>query len=187
MISHQPIVFNEAAVSGSSYLAGVTMKLHTVGVNLLMPLILISALISVEAHGEVEESNSPTWQQLDPAWTGVSDKIVDFVGEDKQKLLANLAYAAVASDLCQDLKLDKIKFQKAFDGGFAEKNQSTMPAAELAAFGQKVSMYFGVYVGLLTADGMLERDSFCDAAYQAVAKNEDVFWLANSASRPTLK
>lgn len=163
------------------------MKMHIFAATLLMPLILTSPSVSAETQGEAEEPNSPTWQQLDPAWTGVSDKIVDFVGEDKQKLLADLAYAAVASDLCQDLKLDKNKFQTAFDGGFADKNQTTMTAVELAEFGQKVSMYFGVYVGLLTADGMMERDNFCDAAYQAMAKGEAEFWLANGAPHPTAK
>ncbi|PPD31724.1 MAG: hypothetical protein CTY19_12760 [Methylomonas sp.] len=62
-----------------------------------------------------------------------------------------------------------------------------MTAAELATFGQKVSLYFGVYVGLLTADGMLERDSFCDAAYQSMAKSETGFWLANDTSQPAAK
>jgi hypothetical protein len=163
------------------------MKMHIFAASLLMPLILISPSVSAEEQSQAEESNSPTWQQLDPAWTGVSDKIVDFVGEDKQKLLANLAYSAVASDLCQDLKLDKNKFQKAFDGGFADKNQTTMTASELATYGQKISMYFGVYVGLLTADGMMERDNFCDAAYQAMANGEAGFWLSNGTSHPTAK
>lgn len=162
------------------------MKMHMFAASLLMPLILISPSVFAESQTEAEESNSPTWQQLDPAWIGVSDKIVDFVGEDKQRLLANLAYAAVASDLCQDLKLDKIKFQKAFDDGFADNNQSKMTAAEMATYGQKVSMYFGVYVGLLTADGMMERDNFCGAAFQAVAKGETGFWLPNAAN-PTPK
>lgn len=163
------------------------MKMHIFAARLLMPLILISPSILAEAQSEEEGSNSPIWQQLDPAWNGVSDKIVDFVGEDKQKLIANLAYAAVASDLCQGLKLDKNKFQAAFDDGFADKNQTTMTATELAAFGQKVSMYFGVYVGLLTADGMLERANFCEPAYEAMAKGEAEFWLANGASQPAAK
>ncbi len=163
------------------------MKMYIFAASLLMPLILIPASALAEAQSEADESNSPTWQQLDPAWTGVSDKIVDFVGADKQQLLANLAYAAVASDLCQDLKLDKSKFQNAFDTGFTDKNHSTMTAAELATFGQKVSMYFGVYAGLLTADGMLERDNFCDAAYQTMAKGEATFWLSNAAANSNPK
>lgn len=158
------------------------MKIRMCAASLLMSLILSPASVLAEVQSQAEEANSPIWQQLDPVWTGVSDKIVDFVGEDKQQLLANLAYAAVASDLCQDLKLDKIKFQKAFDDGFADNNQSKMTASEMATYGQKVSMYFGVYVGLLTADGMMERDNFCGAAFQAVAKGETGFWLPNAAN-----
>lgn len=162
------------------------MKMHLSAASLLVPLILIPTAALAEAPSQADETDSPTWQQLDPAWTGVSDKIVDLVGEDKQQLLANLAYAAVASDLCQDLKLDKNQFQKAFDGGFADKNQTTMTTTELATYGQKVSMYFGVYVGLLTADGMMERDNFCSAAHQAVARGEAGFWLPN-ATKPSPK
>jgi hypothetical protein len=163
------------------------MKIHLSAASVLLPLILISAAALADATSPTDEADSPTWQQLDPAWIGVSDKIVDLVGEGKQQLLANLAYAAVASDLCADLKLDKSQFQKAFDGGFADKNQTTMTAAELATYGQKISMYFGVYVGLLTADGMMERDNFCDAAYQAMAKGEAVFWLQNAATHSSPK
>lgn len=155
------------------------MKIQSVLIKLLM-LSMLWPLVSVaDEQADAMESNSPTWVQLDPAWAGVSNKIIDFVGEDKQKLLADLAYAAVAGDLCQDLKLDRAKFQASFDGGFNAKN----PTADVAVFGQKVSMYFGVYVGLLTADGMMERDNFCDAAYQMMAKGEGRYWLANSGAK----
>lgn len=163
------------------------MNIQICTVTLLVPLIFLSPMASAQSQADAEGSNSPTWQQLDPAWSGVSSKIVEFIGEDKQKLLADLAYAAVAGDLCQDLKLDRNKFQTAFDGSFTDNNQATMSKEALASFGQKVSMYFGVYVGLLTSAGMLERDSFCDAAFQAIAKGETGFWLPNTAANSSGK
>lgn len=155
------------------------MKIQSVLIKWLMLSTLWPLASVADEQADALESNSPTWVQLDPAWTGVSNKIIDFVGEDKQKLLADLAYAAVAGDLCQDLKLDRTKFQAAFDDGFS----NNIPTTNIAAYGQKVSMYFGVYIGLLTADGMMERDNFCDAAYKMMADGEGRYWLANSGAK----
>lgn len=124
-----------------------------------------------------EQTESATWQKIDPAWTKTSEQIIDFVGENKQKLLADLAYAAVVAETCQGLPLDKTKFQQAFDTNFNEKSLGkTMKPAELVEYGHKVSMYFGVYVGLLTADSMMERDNFCNAAQQMKANGEAQYW-----------
>lgn len=131
-----------------------------------------------------EESLSPVWQKIDPAWTQVSDQIVAFLGEEKQKRLADLAYAAVAGDLCQGLKLDRKTFQSDFDNHFGETAYQAKSAADLAQYGQKVSMYFGVYVGMLTAVGMQERDSFCGAALEMLAEGEGRYWLPVDAAAP---
>lgn len=125
-----------------------------------------------------EQTDSATWQQLDPAWTQTSEQIIEFVGEDKQKLLAQLAYASVAAKTCQGLTLDQNKFQQTFDANFNEKSLGkTVKAAEMMAYGQKVAMYFGVYIGLLTADSMMERDTFCNAAQQMKTNGETHYWL----------
>ena len=54
----------------------------------------------------------------------------------------------------------------------------------MAQYGQKVSMYFGVYVGMLTAVGMQERDSFCGAALEMLAAGEGRYWLPVDAAAP---
>lgn len=128
-------------------------------------------------HAEDAESTSPTWQQIDPAWSGVSSKVIDLVGEDRQKVLADLAYAAVAGDICDNLSLDKTKFQSTFDNTFNEKNLPSPTPEQITDYGHKVAMFFGVYVGLLTADGLLERNNFCDAAQQMHANGEGRYWL----------
>lgn len=144
--------------------------------------------LAVLAHGVnaavQDEPLSPVWQKIDPAWTEVSDKIVAFLGEDKQKLLADLAYAAVAGDLCQGLKLDRKTFQSDFDSNFDKPADQATSPAHLTQYGQKVAMFFGVYVGLLTAVGMQERDSFCGAALEMLAKGEGRYWQAVDAAKP---
>lgn len=138
-----------------------------------LSLLLTSPLL----HAEDAESTSPTWQQIDPAWSGVSRKVIDLVGEERQKVLADLSYAAVAGDICDNLSLDKAKFQTTFDSTFNATNLSSPTTEQISDYGQKVAMFFGVYVGLLTADGLLERNNFCDAAQQMHANGEGRYWL----------
>lgn len=126
---------------------------------------------------ESEMAKPSAWDQIDPAWAKVSNNIIDFVGEEKQKQLADLAYAAVAGDMCQNLKLDQKKFQTEFDEKLGNVDPKSMTAAELTQYGHKVSMYFGVYVGMLTSIGILERESFCNAAEQAKSTGEGRLWL----------
>jgi len=129
---------------------------------------------------EPEEALSPTWEKIDPAWDGVSGKVVDLVGEEKQKLLADLAYAAVVADLCTGLPLDRAKFQAAFDDNFKGKEVTARSPADIAQYGQTVAMYFGVYVGLLTAGGLFERQDFCESAQERQAAGDGRFWMAAS-------
>lgn len=128
-------------------------------------------------YADDAETTSPVWQQIDPAWSGVSSKVIDLVGEDRQKVLADLAYAAVVGDICDNLSLDKAKFQTTFDNTFNEKNLPSATPEQITDYGQKVAMFFGVYVGLLTVDGLLERNNFCDAAQQMHANGESRYWL----------
>lgn len=125
---------------------------------------------------EPEAAKSSTWDQIDPAWAEVSNKIIDFVGEEKQKLLADLAYAAVASNMCQSLKLDSKKFQAEFDDKLGKVDDKAISPADLTQYGEKVSMFFGVYVGMLTSIGMLERESFCNAAQETKSTGEGRYW-----------
>lgn len=130
------------------------------------------------------EATSSTWEQLSPAWSEVSQKVIDLVGTDHQKILADLSYAIVVGDMCQNLELDRIKFQQTFDEHFGDSSYPSSPAAktmDVMRYGQTVSLFFGVYVGMLTATGMMERDSFCGAAEQMQADGEGRFWLTQQA------
>lgn len=152
--------------------------------SILSGIFVLAALPHGAIAAAQEETLSPVWQKIDPAWTDVSQKIVAFLGEDKQKLLANLAYAAVAGDLCQGLKLDGKTFQSEFDNNFGDTSYQAKSPADLALYSEKVSMFYGVYVGLLTAVGMQERDSFCGAALEMHAKGEGRYWLAADNAKP---
>lgn len=143
-------------------------------------LVTFAALPQASPATEPEAALSPTWEKIDPAWDGVSGKIVDLVGEEKQKLLADLAYAAVVADLCTGLALDRAKFQTAFDDHFKGTEVTTRSPAAVAQYGQTVAMYFGVYVGILTAGGLLERQDFCEAAQAMQTAGEGRFWMTAS-------
>ncbi len=138
----------------------------------------------VSAAGQ-EEAFSPVWQKIEPAWSRVSQQIVAFVGEGKQKMLADLAYAAVAGELCEGLELDAKTFQSEFDRHFGAANSQAKSPADLTQYGGKVAMYFGVYVGLLTAVGLQEGDRFCGAAQEMLAKGEGRFWTTTPTKIPS--
>lgn len=149
--------------------------------QIVLSMLLLTSIAATPAFAQEAETAevqlSQTWQQLNPAWTGVSNKVVEFVGEAKQVILADLAYAAVAGDICQTVELDKVKFKSAFDDGFTPDSSTTVSAEERTLYGNKVSMFFGVYVGLLTAYGLMDRASFCGFAEQMMTNGENQYWL----------
>ena len=77
----------------------------------LVPMSGLAGTKEAIADAGNKEASSDTWDKLVPAWDNVSNKLIDFVGEQKQKLITNLAFAAVAADLCEGLALDKEKFK----------------------------------------------------------------------------
>lgn len=114
-----------------------------------------------------------TWDTLGPAWDKVSARLIKFAGEDKQKLLSDLAFAVVTSSQCEGLDLDRDKFKADFDS----MNDTTLPAADQAEYGPKLMSFYGVYVGLLMAEGALENAAFCGYALDKHAKGEGKYWL----------
>jgi hypothetical protein len=138
----------------------------------LLPMSSLAGTKEAIANAESKEASSDTWDKLVPAWDNVSNKLIDFVGEQKQKLITNLAFAAVAADLCEGLALDKEKFKAEFDS-FNDADYKALSPADKAEFGPKLMTFFGVYVGLLTAEGILEKPAFCGYAVDMQAKGKE--------------
>lgn len=123
------------------------------------------------------DSSSKVWDTLAPAWDRVSNRLIDFAGENKQKLLSDLAFAAVSSSQCGGLELDKDKFKSAFDSLNDADYKALSPEAQ-SEYGPKIMSYYGIYVGLLLSEGLLEKEAFCGYAMAQQAKGEGAYWIA---------
>ena len=122
---------------------------------------------------EQESQSSVVWDKLNPSYQRLSKKTVEFVGEENQKLLANLAYAAVVSNTCPGYPLKQDKFSAAFDAFKNTRKKGT--AGDVQNFGAQLMTYYGVYVGLLSAEAALEPE-FCGSAQERLNSPEGQFW-----------
>lgn len=114
----------------------------------------------------------------------VDRKAIDLVGEDKQKTLRHMAEAAVLSDFCPYLKLDQDKFRRDFDalGGAGPKRSP----AQQRDFENRLMTTFGIYVGLLVAEGVESDAKFCELASSIQQRQGPVsrYWVAATAPAP---
>jgi hypothetical protein len=110
----------------------------------------------------------------------VDQRVIKLVGEDKQKSLRQMAEATVLSDFCPMVKVDRDKFQKDFDG-LATSNIKRKPADQ-RDLENKLMTFFGVYVGLLIAEGVESDVQFCELASQIQRNQGPVshYWLADA-------
>ena len=146
----------------------------------LLALILAMGFSQAQALAADKDDAAKIWDTLAPAWDKVSAKLIKFAGEDKQKLLADLAFAAVAASQCEGLDLDRDKFKGEFDSLNDADYKALTPAAQ-AEYGPKLMSYYGIYVGLLTAEGLLDKAPFCRYALDKQAKGEGRYWTAAKA------
>ena len=100
----------------------------------------------------------------------VDQKAINLVGEAKQKTLRQMAEAAVLSDFCPFIKLDQDKFRQDFDalGNVGPKRNPV----EQRSFENRLMTTFGIYVGLLVAEGVESQMAFCDLA-SSLQKNQN--------------
>jgi len=120
--------------------------------------------------------SSQIWDKLTPAWDAVSEKLIGFVGPKKQKLLADLAFAAAAAEQCDGLNLDNDKFKAAFDS-LNDADYQALAAADKVLYGPKLMNYFGIYVGLMTAEALLEQQPFCTYATNQQIIGTGPYWM----------
>lgn len=120
--------------------------------------------------------------KYEPALQRLDQKVAQLIGAEKQKTLRELAAAAVLSDYCAAVDLDKDKFTRTFDALAASHGQQA-PAGQ-RTLENNLMTYFGVYVGLLIAEGTDRQDKFCAMAETIQREKRPLsrFWLAASAT-----
>lgn len=120
--------------------------------------------------------------KFEAALNKIDQKVAKLFGEDKQQTLRHVAEAAVLSDYCAAVNLDQIKFKQTFTALAADGTKRSL--AEQRDYENKLSMYFGVYVGVLVAEGTDRRADFCGFAESALKEQKPIsrFWMATSDS-----
>lgn len=141
------------------------------------------AIICPGVAGAAKESAPPAAAptlRFEAQLNKVDKKVAKLFGEDKQKALRQMAEAAVLSDYCAAINLDQKKFEQEFDALTVDGTKRK--AAEQNEFENKLSMYFGVYVGLLVAEGTDRRSEFCGFAENALKDQKPIsrFWIATN-------
>ncbi|MCX7111244.1 MAG: hypothetical protein NTX45_14175 [Proteobacteria bacterium] len=154
----------------------------------LLALSLIATLAPAVTHADKKVATKaatpppvPTLKFEGPL-NKVDGKVETLLGVDKQKILRQVAEAAVLSDYCAAIDLDQNKFKQEFDALSQDGTKRTL--AEQRDLDNKVAMYFGVYVGLLVAEGTDRRGEFCTIAENALKEQKPIsrFWIATSAN-----
>ncbi len=120
--------------------------------------------------------------KLDPAWVEMENKVINLVGKDKQRQMLDLAYATVAADKCQGLNVDGKMINKEFEILSSDTQKHRNPD-EQRQFEIDLSVAFGVYVGLVLAEGLQDMPAFCQEVDAVKARNggPNRFWSAPPA------
>ncbi len=143
--------------------------------KLFIGFFLLVLLVPASSFAGKNQVKAPVWDTLTPAWDAVSERLIAFAGEKKQKLLADLAFATAAAEQCDGLNLDKEKFKSAFDS-LGDSEYKALAPADKAEYGPKLMNYYGIYVGLITAEALLESRLFCTYAINQQLIGKGQYW-----------
>jgi hypothetical protein len=117
--------------------------------------------------------------RFEPQLAKIDKKVAGVFGEETQRRVRLVAEAAVLTDYCAAINLDQAKFKDEFEA-LAGQGVTGRKPAEQRNFENKLAMYYGVYVGLLVAEGTDRRGEFCGFAERALKDQTPIskFWIA---------
>lgn len=146
----------------------------------------VAPTLSAAGESDVPPVPVPA-MKFEAALNKIDQKVTKLFGEEKQQTLRHVAEAAVLSDYCAAVNLDQMKFKETFKA--LADDGTKRPLAEQRNYENKLSMYFGVYVGVLVAEGTERRAEFCGFAESALKEQKPIsrFWMATSDSARTAK
>ena len=148
----------------------------------LLSMVLVQMPVAAEAKARQKTAapapQAPAEFRYEYQLTRVDQKAINLVGVEKQQLLRQMAEAAVLSDFCPFIKLNRDKFRQDFDALGSVGPKRTQ--AEQRNFENRLMTTFGIYVGLLVAEGVNREADFCELAstLQKDQKPVSRYWLA---------
>lgn len=150
---------------------------------LALSLSFFLATVNAATRGSAKTATSAPLQfKYEPVLQRLDLRVAKLMGEEKQKTLRQMAEASVLSDYCAAVNLDQDAFKKSFDA-LGTSNPPRKPADQ-RDFENKVMTFFGVYVGLLVAEGTDRKPEICALAQKLKEDQKPVsrFWLKTSAA-----
>jgi len=123
---------------------------------------LVCCFRVVSATDAAAPPSETLWRELEPAWDVVAQKVVKLVGEERQHRMIDLAYASVGANVC-GIALKRSAFEQAFEV-FEDDAYRTLPEQQRKQYEQHLLVHYGTFVGLLTAEALLSRETFCGTA-----------------------
>ena len=151
-----------------------------------MTLLIALALLQVPALGWTKSKKTETaaktpvlTYRFEQQLNRLDQRVAKLLG-DKQKDLRHMAEASVLSDFCPAYQVDQDRFKRDFDSLAAPTAGKSRKPAEQRDLENKLMTYFGVYVGLLVAEGTESELEFCQLA-DSIRRNAGPvsrYWLA---------
>jgi hypothetical protein len=139
--------------------------------------------LSGPAGSDETSANTPLWQKLEPAWQAVEGKLKPLIGEDRNRLLIDLAYASVVSKVCPGATIKADDFQQAFNR-FEDAKYRSMRETDQKRYEHELLIHYGTCIGLLTAEGLADRDTFCSTATKVKLAGGGPYWEMNVRAQP---
>jgi hypothetical protein len=121
--------------------------------------------------------------KLDPAWQRLKQSNDQFLTEDQQTLLHDLAFAAAAAGGCPGFTLDRDKFKQGFES-LKTDDYMKLPADEKRKREYRLMMNYGAAVALYTAEGLLHPKEGCKFAETKRDQGPGRFWVEPASTPP---
>ncbi|NBT45507.1 MAG: hypothetical protein EBT06_11440 [Gammaproteobacteria bacterium] len=147
----------------------------------LTSLLVSEAPLSKETKTEERPVNVEL--RFEPSLHRVDEKVSKLIGEAQQQTLRQLAEAAVISDFCSTVNLDQNAFKKSFETLTTALPKQSNPDLQ-RDLENKLMTYFGMYVGLLVAEGTDRHPEFCELAARLQTEKRPLsrYWLPTTQS-----
>jgi hypothetical protein len=130
-----------------------------------------------------EQKPTALVSKLDPAWQRLKQSNDQFLTEDQQTLLHDLAFAAATTGGCPGFTLDQDKFKQGFES-LKTDDYMRLSAEDKRKREYRLMMNYGATVALYTAEGLLHPKEACKFAETKRSGGPGRFWVEPASTPP---
>ena len=141
--------------------------------KMMRPILALLLASAVPAYAESDATS--ILDKINPAWQRLDALSADFLSDEQQKTVQELAFATAAGEICEGFAVDRQKFVSAFEI-FSDEKSRALSAEERRQRERRLLVLYGIATGLFSAEGLLTKKDFCDAAESVRLKPAGRFW-----------